>query len=703
MQTTSEPRVRSEPAYFILLARGGCPHDCPDTCAWTVRVEDGVAVEFRGDPDHPFTGGGLCAKVNHFLEDRVYNPDRLLHPLRRTGPKGSGEHQRVSWDDALEDIAARLKAIIAEDGSEAVLPYSYMGTQGMVQGMAMDGRFFARLGATRLDRTICGDNGQAGVAATIGIDAGIDPEEIVHARLILIWGTNTVVTNLHLWPFIQRAKRDGAEVIVIDPVKTRTAQAADRHVQPMPGTDAALALGMMHVIVAEDLYDRDYVERHTLGFDKLRDRLQEYPPERVAEITRLPVEEIVDLARRYATVRPAAIRTLVGMEHRRNGAMTFRTIACLPALVGAWRDRGGGLVAMTGRHVSTTLPMQRLWMPELEDGSKRLINMLELGKALTDPSLRPPVRALFVYNSNPAAITPNQNLVLQGLAREDLFTVVHEQFVTDTARYADYVLPATTQVEHWDLMYTWGHLYLTLNRPAIEPQGEAIPNSELFRRLARALGMDHPELRETDEGIIRRVLDTDHPWLDGITFERLLEDGWAKLRVPEHWRPFADGNFPTPSGKCELYSETLAELGLDPLPAFEPAPESPAGAPELARRYPLALVAAKTALHFLNSSYGGIERHLKGEREPLLEIHPEDAEARGISDGGLVRIFNDRGEVRARARVGDRVRPGVVSMPSGWWASRSPGGRSVNALTRDGVAPWGRGGDFHDTLVEVTR
>ncbi|MGQ0668846.1 MAG: molybdopterin-containing oxidoreductase family protein [Actinomycetota bacterium] len=702
MRTTSDPQLDAD-ADLPLLVRGACPHDCPDTCAWTVGVRDGVAVELRGDPDHPFTGGGLCAKVNHYLEDRVYNPDRLLYPLRRAGPKGSGELERVSWDEALEDIAARLKGIVAEDGAEAILPYSYMGTQGMVQGMAMDGRFFARLEASRLERTICGDNGQAGVAATIGIDAGIDPEDIQHARLIIIWGTNTVVTNLHLWPFVQRARRAGAEVIVIDPVRTRTAQAADRHMQPMPGTDAALALGMMHVIVAEDLYDHDYVERHTLGFDKLSDRLQDYPPKRAAEITRLSVEEIVDLARRYATVRPAAIRTLVGMEHRRNGAMTFRTVACLPALVGAWRDRGGGLVAMTGRHVRNAVPMQRLWMPELEDPAKRLINMLELGRALTDPSLRPPIRALVVYNSNPAAIAPNQNLVLEGLARDDLFAVVHEQFMTDTARYADYVLPATTQAEHWDLMYTWGHLYLSLNRPAIEPRGEAVPNSELFRRLARAMGMDHLELQESDEEIIRRVLDADHPWLEGITFERLLEEGWAKLRVPEDWRPFADGNFPTPSGKCELYSERLAELGFDPLPAFEPAPESPAGDPELAARYPLALVAAKTGLHFLNSSYGGIERHLKGEREPLLEIHPDDAQARGIRDGDMVRVFNERGEVEVRARVGDRVRPGVVSIPSGWWASRSPGGRSANALTADGVAPWGRGGDFHDTLVEVTR
>lgn len=684
-----------------LLVRGACPHDCPDTCAWSVRVEDGAAVELIPDHDHPFTAGGLCAKVNRYIEDRTYNPDRILYPLRRSGPKGTGSYERVTWDEAIDSIAAKLKGIVGAYGSEAILPYSFLGTQGMVQGMAMDGRFFARVGASRLERTVCGDNGQTGFIATIGIDAGIDPESIVHSRFILIWGTNTVVTNLHLWPFIQRARRAGATVVVIDPVRTRTAQAADEHIQPMPGTDAALALGMMQVIVDEDLYDHDYVERYTLGFDRLEQRLQEYPLERVAEITRVPAGVIADLARRYATTRPAAIRTLVGMEHRGNGAMTFRSIACLPALTGAWRDRGGGLIGMVGRHLRNTLPMQRLWMPELEDSSKRVINMMQIGKALTDESLDPPVKAFVVYNGNPAAIASNQNLVLEGLARDDLFTVVLEHFMTDTARHADFVLPATTQIEHLDLMYSWGTMYLSLNRPAIAPVGEALPNSEIFRRLAKALDLDYPELQQSDEEIIRDVLDTKHPWLDGTTFESLMESGWAKLKIPDDWRPYAAGDFPTPSGKCELYSETLAAEGFDPLPAFEPAPESPTGDPDLSRRFPLALVNGKTALHFLNSSYSGISRHLKAEREPLLDVHPQDAEPRGISDGDMVRVFNDRGEVIVRARVGNKVRNGVVSMPSGWWASNSPGGRSANALTRDGVAPWGRGSDFLDTLVEI--
>ena len=657
--------------------RGACPHDCPDTCAWLVTVDaDGRATSLVGDPDHPFTHGGLCAKVNSYLEDRVYNPARILYPQRRLG----GELVRCTWNEAIDGIAGRLRAIIDEHGAESVLPYSYIGTQGMVQGMAMHQRFFAALGASRLERTVCGDNGNAGISATNGSFAGIDPELIEHSRLIVLWGTNTIVTNLHLWPFVQRARKAGAKLVVIDPVRTRTARAADLHLAPRPGTDAALALGLMHVILAEGLHDADYVERHTTGFDALRERAAEYPPERVTEITGLAADEVVSLARDYATIRPAAIRTLVGMEHRRNGAMTYRSIACLPALTGAWRDRGGGLMGMTGPYIRAATRMDRMFLPE---PPTRAVNMLEIGRALTE--LDPPIKALIVYSGNPAAQAPNQSAVLAGLAREDLFTVVHEHFMTDAVLHADYVLPATTQAEHLDLMYSWGHLYLSLNRPAVAPQGEAIPNSELFRRLAAALGLDHPALRQSDEEIVRDILGAD------ITYEQLVETGWVK--VPGAERPYADGGFPTPSGKCELYAESLAERGLDPLPAFEPA-KPPNG-------HPLSLVSAKGELHFLNSSYSGVERHTRAAGDPIVEISAADAAKRGIADGQDVIVFNDRGAVLARARVGDAVQPGVVAMASGRWASRSPGGRSVNALTSDGVAPWGRGGDFHDTWVDV--
>jgi anaerobic selenocysteine-containing dehydrogenase len=682
--------------------RGVCPHDCPDRCVWQVTLQDGAAVKLVGDPDQPFTRGVLCAKVDHYLE-RVYNPDRVLHPMRRVGAKGQGEFERVSWDDALDDVASRLKSIIAQDGPTAILPYSYMGTQGLVQSQSIDRRFFARLGATRLERGICGNAGSRGVAATMGTNLGMLPEDVVHSRFIILWGTNTLVTNLHLWPFILRARAAGATVVVIDPLQTRTAQAADWHVRPMPGTDSALALGMMHVIVGEGLHDTDYVARYTLGFDLLRERLQEYPPDRVAELTGLDAQEIVRLARAYATTRPSAIRVLVGMEHHASGAMTYRTVACLPALVGAWRERGGGLLHMTSLPHAQALNLDALALPELEDRTVRQVNMAQLGQALTDKNLAPPIRALVVHSSNPAVIAPNQNLVLRGLARDDLFTVVHEQFITDTARYADYVFPATTQLEQLDLLSSWGHTYVTLNRPAIAPLGEAVPNTEFFRRLSARMGFEDAYLYDSDEDLVRMALASDHPYLKGITFERLIEESWAPLNLPEDWRPFAQGGFPTPSGRCEFYAEGLIEQGLDPLPAYVPPRESPAGDPELAARYPLALITAKSALHFLNSSYANLPRHLKAEGEPLLEMHQQDAAARRIEEGQRVRVYNDRGTVELRVRVGDRVRPGVISMPSGWWASLSPGGSSANALTPDGLSDLGGGANFHDTLVEVER
>ena len=693
--TVAEPSAPS-------IVRGACPHDCPDTCAWHVTVENGVAIRLVGDPEHPFTQGGLCAKVNHYL-DRVYSAERVLYPMRRVGPKGAGAFERVSWDAALDDIAARFQQIIASDGPTAILPYSYLGTQGFIQNGVIDRRFFARLGATRLERAICGNTGGTGIGMTNGNDLGMLPVDVIHSRFIILWGTNTVVTNLHLWPFIRQAQANGATVVVIDPLKTRTAAAADWHIQPLPGTDAALALGMMHVIVAEGLYDADYVEQHTTGFDQLCERLADYPPARAAELTGLAADAIVRLARAYATTHPATIGTLIGMEHHANGAMIFRTITCLPALVGAYRNRGGGMISKPANFAWEAINIDALFGTVPEDARIRSINMVQLGRALNDQSLAPPIRALMVYNSNPAAIAPSQQLVLQGLRREDLFTVVHEQFLTDTASYADYVLPATTQVEHFDLMWSWGHTNITLNQPAIAPVGEAIPNSELFRRLAARMGFDEPAFRESDEAMIRAALDSDHPYLRGITFERLARAGWAPLNVPEDWQPFAEGGFPTPSGKCEFYAESLIAQGIDPLPTYTPARESPAGDPALAACYPLALMTAKSSLHFLNSSYANLPRHLNAEREPLLDMHPDDGTARGIVDGERVRVYNDRGSVELHVRLGDRVRPGLVAMPSGWWASRSPGGASANTLTADGLSDAGGGGDFHDTLVEVAR
>ncbi len=675
---------------------GACPHDCPDRCSWLVTVDNDRALKLVGDPEQPFTQGVLCAKVNHYL-DRVYSPDRVLHPLKRVGAKGDAAFVRVSWDEALRDIAARFQQIIAEAGPTAILPYSYMGNQGTLQSASLDRRFFARLGATRLERNICSDAGGRGIVATMGATAGMLPEDIIHSRLIVLWGTNTVVTNLHLWPFIQKARDAGAQVVVIDPVKTRTATVADWHLQPLPGTDAALALGMMHVMVAEGLYDADYVARYTHGFEALCERLEAYEPARAAELTGLEAEEVVRLARLYATTRPAVIRPLVGMEHHAQGAMIFRTVACLPALSGAWRERGGGLLDFTAVLHYQAFNVSGVQMRHLEDRSIRKVNMVQLGRALTDPDMDPPIHGLVVYNSNPAAIAPNQNRVLQGLRREDVFTVVHEQFITDTARYADYVLPATTQVEHLDLLWSWGHTYMTLNRPAIPPQGEAVPNTELFRRLASHMGFDEPEFHESDEDLVRSVLSRDHPYSEGITFERLWQKGWAPLNLPNDWRPYAEGDFPTPSGKCEFEAAHLADLGIDPLPTYIPDETGDA------ERYPLCLITAKSTQHFLNSSYANMPRQLRAAREPRLDIHGDDAAARGIRDGDWVRIFNHRGEARLRAWVGDRVRPGVAAMPFGWWPVHSPGKVSANALTCDGLSDLGGGGDWHDTRVEVER
>jgi anaerobic selenocysteine-containing dehydrogenase len=643
----------------------------------------GRAVKLAGAADHPYTHGGLCAKVNHYL-DRVYSPDRVLHPLRRTGAKGEGRFERVSWEDALGDIASRLHAIAADEGAEAILPYRYAGNMGLIQYASLDRRFFGRLGASRLDMTICGDTANAGVTAALGTTTGCLPEDVEDARLIVLWGTNTVVTNLHLWPYVRRAREAGARVVVIDPVRTRTAREADWHVRPLPGSDAALALGMMHVIVGEGLHDEDYLDSYCAGWPELRARLAEYPPSRAAALTGLGEDEIVRLARAYAGTRPALIRTMVGPEKHATGAATFRTIACLPAVVGAWRERGGGLLHWTRSLFAETMDSRALagrWP------RTRSINMVRIGRALTDPDLRPPVRALFVYDSNPASIAPNSNLVRRGLAREDLFTVVHDLFVTDTARYADYVLPATSFVEHLDVLFPWGHTYLTLNRPAIEPQGESVCNTELFRRLAGAMGWgDDPAFQVCDEELVRTALASDHPYLSGISYERLWEEGWAPLRLPESRRaPFAAGGFPTPSGQCELFR--------DPEPAYSPPAADPA--------HPLVMISAKTSLHYLNTSYANLPRHRRGAGERAVELDPADAAMRAIADGDRVRVHNSFGSLELTARVGDGVRPGVVAIPHGWW--RSLEGGSANDLTSDGLADRGGGGDFFGTRVEVCR
>ena len=684
------------------VVRAACPHDCPDSCAMQVTVEGGRAVKVEGAQDHPFTRGVLCTKVSRYLE-RTYHPDRLMHPMKRAGRKGEGRFARISWDEALDTIAARLRDISASpEGPGAILPYDYAGTMGHVQWKSMGKRLFHRLGASLLERGICSAAGKEGIRLTLGASVGMDPERFDEAKLILVWGTNPIVSNLHQWTLMQEAKRRGAKLVAIDPYRSLTAEKCHEHIAPLPGTDAALALGMMHVIIGEGRYDRDYVERYTLGFAQLAERVRDYPPGTAAKITGVPAERIVALAREYAAVRPAAIRMSYGLQRYAGGASAVRTITCLPALTGAWRDAAGGVLLSTGGWGD--MNAATLERPDLLKASPnpnpRTINMSAIGDALLQA--RPAVRALYVYNSNPVAVAPHSRRVVEGFSREDLFCVVHDLFQTDTADYADILLPATSQLEQWDVHTGYGHLYVLANCPAIAPLGEALPNAEVFRRLAARLGFDEPCFRDSDEDLCRQAIASNKPTMQGMDWERLKREGFRRFNLPQRFAPFAQGGFPTPSGKCEFSSETARAMGVDPLPTWIAPRESVHAAPELAQRYPLAMI-SPPARNFLNSSFANLDFAIRSEGEPHLDIHPEDAAARGIHEGDLVRITNDRGEFQARARVSERARTGVVVALSGWWKKLSPDGRNANEVTSQALTDLGGGATFYDCLVEVAR
>ncbi|MEZ4673771.1 MAG: molybdopterin oxidoreductase family protein [Caldilineaceae bacterium] len=726
---------KNNPAIKVIT--GACPHDCPDTCSWQVAVDrtSGQAVDIWGNDAHPITQGRLCGKVDRYLE-RTYHRDRLLTPLKRVGPKGHGQFVPVSWAEAITDIAGRLQTIIEAHGAEAVLPYSYAGTMGYLQGEGMASRFWNKLGASQLARTICAEAGLHGYRYTIGANEGLETEGFAQARFILIWGSNTLTSNLHLWPFIQQARKAGARVIVIDPAETRTAAAADEWIAIRPGTDGALALALMHEIIKHQLYDTDYIENYTVGFAALAERVAEWNAERVAPITGIPAARIHQLAHEYATTQPVAIRINYGLQRHQGGGMAVRTIACLPALVGAWRHYGGGIqLSASGhfRHLNGT----KLYRADLLAGRQpRTFNMNRLGDALClDPTVRAralyhprpidpvptaaeagvPVQALVVYNCNPAAVTPDQSAVLTGLQREDLFTVVLDHFQTDTADYADYLLPATTQLEHWDLQRAYGHTYWLLNQPAIAPIGQSLPNSEIFRRLAQAMGYDEDCFQERDEEILQAlVARQQHPTFQGITWEQLLRDGFARLNLPSPNRAFAEGNFPTPSGKCEFYSERMARDGYDPLPTyFPPAWQSGDMADKGQATWdtqPHAsyqasdnrLICISPPAHsFLNSSFANVERFQKREAQPLLQIHPEDASIRQITDGALVRVANELGDLTLTAAVTTGIMPGTVLAPGLWWNKFSPDGCNINQITPQAETDMGAGATFYDTLVTV--
>ncbi len=716
------------------VVHAACPHDCPDACGVLITIEDGRATKIQGDPEHPVTRGFLCAKVAKYL-DRVYSPDRVLYPMRRVAPKGpcgAGAlarevFERITWDDALDEITRRLHQVAAEHGPESILPYSYGGTLGALNGASMDRRFFHRLGASQLERSICSTAGEEGLKSVLGIKLGTEPEQFAHSRYIIAWGSNIHGNNVHLWPFIEEARRKRAKLVVIDPYRTRTAKLADWYLPINPGTDAALALGLMHVIINENLFDADYVSRYTVGFEDLKTRAEQYPPEKVADWTGISADDIRKLAREYATERPSVIRVNYGIQRSERGGMAMRAVTMLPCLIGSWKELGGGLqMSLSGAY---GLNKEALEMPELMQKAlgrpARIVNMVQLGSALNTMTA-PPIHALFVYNSNPAAVCPNHNEVVRGLMRPDLFTVVHEQFLTDTTDYADIVLPATTFFEHKDLQTAYGHYYLQVSQQAMDPVGECRSNVDLFRALAERMGFEDNCFQETVDSMIDRALDSPNPRLKGITRNRLESAHRIRLNfesstthvgmgrvgtgaspvqaerssaaAAEPFLPFAEGNFPTPSGKAEFYSETLQRQGLDPVVAFTPPEESRHGSK--ATGFPLELLARKPDNH-LNSSFANVPS--VRAMEPWigdLEMHPADARARGVRDGDRVRAFNSRGEIVLQARVDGSVAPGVVAARLDW-ARFSPGGHNINVLTSEKLADMGNAATFYSVCVEV--
>ena len=660
-------------------------------------MEAGRITDVTGDPRHPFTRGVICGKVHDYAE-RVYGTTRVVRPLRRVGLKGEGRFEPIGWDEAVDEIAHRWQRVIAQWGGEAILPFSYGGTLGLVQNWAGHPLFYA-LGASRLDRTICVSTAYAGWRGTLGTVTGNDSEQMVDSELIVLWGINASHTHINAMTLVKQARRRGAFVVCVDPYRTPTARQADWHLMPRPGTDGALALGVMHVLIGEGRVDHDYIQRATLGFTALAPHVKQYDPERVAAITGLAAEDIVAFARRYGATRAAFIRVGIGLSRHDNGGMTCRTIACLPALTGAYaHPAGGALLASSSAFGLSNAALERAdLMPE---PAPRVINMIRLGRVLTDPDQAPPVKALYVYNANPASIVPNQELVLQGLAREDLFTVVHEQHLTDTTDYADLVLPATTSMEHTDCYKSYGHFYVQLARPVIPPEGESRSNWEVTRLLARAMGLRDPHFGKSEDDLIRAALASGDPSVAGITLERLEVERSMRLRVGRPYLPFADGA-PTPSGKVEFVPESLAREGLPALPTYVPLVEGPDHA-ELTRRYPLQCIVPPNRF-FLNSSFSQSELLRRRQRGATVRLHPADGAARGIQSGDAVLVRSARGEVRFTAELTDDTREGVAVVEGIWWSKHQPGGRGVNALTDDRPADMGGGPALHSNLVQVER
>jgi anaerobic selenocysteine-containing dehydrogenase len=677
-----------------LQIHGACPHDCPDTCGVVTEVRDGRAVGFRGDPEHSVTKGWLCAKVRPYL-DHVYHPGRLMHPLRRTGPKGGGQWRRISWDEALAEIAQRWKAIIAQYGAEAILPYSYSGTLGVVQMTVSSARFWNRLGASQLERSICGAAAELAIESTLGLRWAPQYSEVQHSKLVVLWGTNPVATGPHFMPFLREAQKAGCRLVVIDPRRTASAAGAELHIAPKPGTDGILALGIANLLVAANLHDERWLSEHTVGWPQLRERLVEFPIARVARECDISEVSIHRLAELYGTVRPGLIKSNDGINRNRNGGQNVRAITALPAITGQYGTRGGGFMYSTSGYFGWNKAAIHKILP-----TARSVNMNRLGAALCGEVINPPILGLYVFGANPATSAPNAGRIVEGLRRDDLFTVVHELFMTDTADYADIVLPATSQLEQTDFHKAYGHTFLTYNAPAIEPLGECQSNWDVMGLLARAMGFTDPWLFDSPDAILAEVLSAStgaNPWMRGITVDQLKANGAVRMNLDDN-PPFADGKFPTPSGKVELYCERLAAMGYDPLPGRFNAETDDGG--EFGEAPDSLEFVTGAAHHFVSSSLASQPGLLQNAGPPFVEIHPRDAAARGIAHGDDVIIENGRGWVRLRAIVTENVRPGVIVSPKGRWAKHN-GGRNVNWTTSDVLADFAGQSTFHSNRVWI--
>lgn len=693
---------------------GGCPHDCPDTCSMVYEVENGKLISVKGNSEHPMTRGGLCVKLKDY-EKRHYHPDRLLHPMRRTGPKGSGQFEQISWDEALNEITTRWKAIIDEYGPRAIIPYSYLGNQGLVHGLNGGDAFFNKMGATVCERTFCGEGSCTAWLLTVGPTAGVDPESFTHSKYIIIWGCNSVSTNIHHWHIVKDAQKKGAKVVVIDPYKSRTAKEADWHIAPKPGTDGALAMAMMHTIIEEGLQDQDYIDNYTHGYEALAERAKSRTPEWAAEITGVAADDIRQLAREFATTQPAAIRLGVALERNYGGGQAIRAITCLPALTGAWRHVGGGALQFpVWEHPYKFDVISR---PDLIPEGTPVINAIQIGRALNgEMELEVPIKSMMCWNANPVTQAAETDKIVEGLMRDDLFLVSAEHFLSDTASYADIVLPASMGAELEDMVLSWGHLYLTYNAKCVESPGEAIPNNEIFRRLAAKMGYEEENFKWSDSECLEHYVDWDSPACDGIDLNTLRENGFAHLTVGgrDDRAPHKQGNFPTPTGKCQLEVEGATNFvappfrqmyegfqpgeALDSLPDYVPSRETPETNPVLAEKYPLNIISPKSH-GFLNSCYANIDDKIQKQGEQFVLISATDADLRDIQNGDSVRVFNDRGGFEGKAQITDDVSSGIVVATLGYWRQLNKG--TVNCVSSAEFVDMGHAPTFTDNLVQV--